>query len=287
MAWSISASANTMFGLLPPSSSVTRFRLVLRGRLHDQVADFGRSGERDFIDIHVARDGRAGRRSVARQHVHHAVREAGFHDQFADAQRGQRRLLGGLHHHCVAGGQRRRQLPRLHQQREIPGNDLPHHAHRLVPRVAEIIAADREWSCPGPYPPSPRSSGSRRSVSGRSAAFATAYGLPLSSDSSRASSSACFSIRSASRFSSRPRSAADILRQGALLSKAARAALTARSTSAASASATSQMASPVAGLMVGKRFAGSAIDPLVVDEKFRRRHGDAFFSRGSGYSCHK
>ncbi len=60
-----------------------------------------------------------------------------------------RRLLGGLHDDGVAGGQRRSQLPRLHQQREIPGNDLPDHADRLVPRVAEIIAADRESSCPG------------------------------------------------------------------------------------------------------------------------------------------
>src|SRR6185437_2467738 len=45
-----------------------------------------------------------------------------------------------------------------------------------------------------------------------------------------------------------------IRRRGALLWKAARVALTARFTSASSASATSQMGSPLAGLMVAKRF---------------------------------
>src|SRR5882724_5943403 len=85
----------------------------------------------------------------------------------------------------------------------------------------------------------------------RSAARATCAGLPLSSASSCASSSACFSIRSASRFISRPRCEADILRHGPF-SNAARAAATALSTSAASDSATWVMTVPVLGLMVGK-----------------------------------
>src|SRR6267154_65085 len=90
-------------------------------------------------------------------------------------------------------------------------------------------------------------------VSARSAAFATWYGLPLSSDSSCANSSACFSIRSASLFINTPRSAALILRHGPL-SNAARAAATALSTSAASDSATCVMTSPVDGLIVGNVF---------------------------------
>src|SRR6266550_370776 len=51
-------------------------------------------------------------------------------------------------------------------------------------------------------------------VSGRSAARATWYGLPLSSDSSCARSSACFSIRSASLFINTPRCEALIFRHG-------------------------------------------------------------------------
>src|SRR5439155_27200949 len=58
------------------------------------------------------------------------------------------------------------------------------------------------------------------------------------------------SIRSASLFVSRPRSAPDIFDHGPD-SNALRAALTARSTSALSPSATWQMVSPVAGLTVG------------------------------------
>src|SRR6266852_131566 len=88
-------------------------------------------------------------------------------------------------------------------------------------------------------------------VSGRSAARATWYGLPLSSDSSCASSSACFSIRSASRFISTPRCDAEIFLRHGPFSNAARAAATALSTSGASASATCVITSPVAGLIVG------------------------------------
>src|SRR5438067_11018335 len=57
-------------------------------------------------------------------------------------------------------------------------------------------------------------------------------------------------MRSARRCNSRPRSLAASLRHGPF-SNALRAALTARSTSALSASATWQISSPVVGLMVG------------------------------------
>src|SRR5258708_4915208 len=90
-------------------------------------------------------------------------------------------------------------------------------------------------------------------VSGRSAARATWYGLPLSRDSSCASSSACFSMRSASLFINTPRSAALIFLHGPL-SNATRAAATALSTSAASDSATCVITSPVDGLIVGNVF---------------------------------
>src|ERR1700722_8432506 len=76
-------------------------------------------------------------------------------------------------------------------------------------------------------------------------------GFPLSRVSSRASSSLWLSIRSAKRCSNRPRSDALVFRHGPW-SNAARAALTALSTSAASASATWQISSPVEGLMVAK-----------------------------------
>src|SRR5215470_2901447 len=104
-------------------------------------------------------------------------------------------------------------------------------------------------------------------VSGRSAAFATLYGLPLSRDSSCASSSACFSMRSASLFIKTPRCEAVIFFHGPF-SNAARAAATALSTSAASASATCEMTSPVEGLMVGKVLPEAASTHLLLIRSF-------------------
>src|SRR3974390_2586224 len=105
-------------------------------------------------------------------------------------------------------------------------------------------------------------------VRGKSAANATWYGFPLSSDSSCASSSLCFSIKSASRFINTPRcDALNFLRHGPW-SNAARAAATALSTSAASASATCVITSPVVGLMVGNVFPDAASTHLLLISSF-------------------
>ena len=69
--------------------------------------------------------------------VQHARREPGFRCQLAEAQCGQRSLLGGLEHHRVPTGERRRDLPRGHRQGEVPRNDCAHHPHRLAQRVVE------------------------------------------------------------------------------------------------------------------------------------------------------
>ena len=66
------------------------------GGFHDEVPDLGGTGERDLVDVHVPREGRAGGGAVAGQDVHDAFGEAGFQNQLADAQGRQRRLLGGL-----------------------------------------------------------------------------------------------------------------------------------------------------------------------------------------------
>src|SRR5207253_5494149 len=42
----------------------------------------------------------------------------------------------------VACRKSRAELPSLHQEREIPGNDLPDHPDWFMPGVAEIIAGD-------------------------------------------------------------------------------------------------------------------------------------------------
>src|SRR5829696_7787750 len=84
-----------------------------------------------------------------------------------------------------------------------------------------------------------------------SAALATAFGLPLSMASSAASSSACSRIRSPILCRRRPR-ADGVMRAQGPLSKARRAAFTAKSTSALSPSATRATTSPVAGSVTSK-----------------------------------
>ena len=48
----------------------------------------------------------------------------------------------GFKHHAVPGGQRRRQLPCRHEQREVPRDDLPDHAQRLVEMIGDGVVVD-------------------------------------------------------------------------------------------------------------------------------------------------
>ena len=110
-------------------------------RVHDQLPDLGRPGEGDLVNHRVGGEGGPGRLAVAGDDVDHAVRDARLGDQAREADRGQRRLLGRLHHHGVARGQRRPELPRGHQQREVPGDDLADDADRLAQRVGVEVRA--------------------------------------------------------------------------------------------------------------------------------------------------
>ena len=132
-----------MLGDLPPSSSVTRLSarpaLAPISRPTDR-----RAGEGDLVDVVVVDQRRAGL-AVAGDHVQHALGQARLERQLAEAQRRERRLLGRLEHDRAAGRQRRRDLPRRHQQREVPGDDLPAHADRLLARVAvHVRLGDRQ-----------------------------------------------------------------------------------------------------------------------------------------------
>src|SRR5438874_2505591 len=88
-------------------------------------------------------------------------------------------------------------------------------------------------------------------ASGTSATRATAIGLPLSSDSSSASSSVYFEMRSPIRHTTFARSEGVIAGQGPD-SNARRAARTAASISALSPSAVRAMVAPVAGFLTSK-----------------------------------
>ena len=114
---------------------------VLGGVLHDQPPRGGLAGERDLGDP-VARRQRLARLGAEPvDDVDHARRQQ-IADQRHQVEHRDRRLLGGFEHHRVAGRQRGRQLPGGHQDREVPRNDLPDHAERLVEVVGDGVLVD-------------------------------------------------------------------------------------------------------------------------------------------------
>src|SRR6185312_5995142 len=130
-------------GALAAELESDALQVRFRGGFHNEVADFGGTGEGDFIDIHVAGERAAGGGTKAREEIDDAFRKSRFDNELTDAEGGERRLLGRLHHDGVAGCQRGGELPGLHQQGKVPWNDLPDDANGLVARVAEVIVADR------------------------------------------------------------------------------------------------------------------------------------------------
>ena len=82
--------------------------------------------------------------AIASHDVDDAVGDARFREQFTEAQRRERRLLGRLEHDRAACGERRRELPGRHHEREVPGYDLPDHTDRLAQRISVPIAGARD-----------------------------------------------------------------------------------------------------------------------------------------------
>src|SRR5579875_1324650 len=83
-----SASAKTTFGFLPPSSRLTRLSVC---------------ADCSTIRLPTSVE-RLAHAAVARDDVDDAGRDARLEAQLAEAQRGQRRLLGRLQHDGVAAG---------------------------------------------------------------------------------------------------------------------------------------------------------------------------------------
>ena len=69
--------------------------------------------------------------------VHHPGREADLGDELGEAQAGQRRELGRLHHDGVAGREGRAELPPAEHQREVPRDDLADDADRPAEHVVQ------------------------------------------------------------------------------------------------------------------------------------------------------
>ena len=110
--------------------------------LHDPLADGGRSGERNQVDLRGQRELFADEVVRGGDHVEDAAREVGLLGNEATEPRGvPRRVRGGLENHRVAGGQGLPELVQGHFEREVPRHDGPHDADRLLPDLARVRRA--------------------------------------------------------------------------------------------------------------------------------------------------
>ncbi len=135
--WSSAQSSKTMFAALPPSSSVSF--LPRAGELAlDCLADLGGAGERDLVDA-VALDERGAGAAVAGDDVDDSGGKLGLAQDVAEEERGERGRLRRLEHDGVAARERGRDLPREHEQREVPRDDLARDADGLRPAVREGV----------------------------------------------------------------------------------------------------------------------------------------------------
>mmetsp|Transcript_2466 Transcript_2466/g.5642 ORF Transcript_2466/g.5642 Transcript_2466/m.5642 type:complete len:246 (+) Transcript_2466:815-1552(+) len=107
------------------------------------MAHGGRAGECDLVHVVVQGQWGSGAWTKAAQNVHHTLRKPNLLNKLAHGQASQRSLLTGLHNHSAPGGKSRPQLPGLHQQWEIPRNDLANNANRLVASVAKHLSIHR------------------------------------------------------------------------------------------------------------------------------------------------
>ena len=135
------------------AAELKRQLLARAGRLlGDGSTDCRRSRERDLVDAGVT-DERGPCGTGAGHDVDHSARKIGLLQDFGEQQRRQRGRLGGLEHDGVARGERRGNLPRKHEEREVPGNDLARDTERTrvraEPRVVELVGPPRVVEKPG------------------------------------------------------------------------------------------------------------------------------------------
>ena len=136
-AWSSAASSKMTFAALPPSSSVSFFPVPASSRwiaLPTSVDPVNA-----ILSTSSCVTSAAPVRAVARDDVDDAGRQLRLTQDVAEQERAERRRLGGLQHDGVAARERRRDLPREHQQREVPRDDLPGDADRLRLPVREGV----------------------------------------------------------------------------------------------------------------------------------------------------
>ncbi len=136
-AWSSAASSKITFADLPPSSSVSETPrpasaawMSLPTAVEPVNATLSMSGSRTSAAPAAPSPG---------HDRDDAGRQLRLLEDLGEDERGQRRRLGRLQHAGVAAGERGRQLPGGHQQREVPGHDLGGDAERRGLAAADSI----------------------------------------------------------------------------------------------------------------------------------------------------
>ena len=139
------ASAHAISAFLPPSSSVSALSVAPAPVITARPALT--LPMKPILATLRMRDQRRTGVATAGDDIEHAGRKYAV-PQLGDAQRRQRRLVGGLDDQRVAGDQRRAALAGDEQQRMVERADARDHSQRLAQRVVERARADREWCRP-------------------------------------------------------------------------------------------------------------------------------------------
>ena len=152
-----------------------------------------RAGEGQVLHAGMRRQRRAGLFAQARHDVQRAGGQAGLVGNAREGQRRQAGFLGGLEHAGIAHGQRRADAAADDLHRVVPGHDVAGDAMRLAQRQRGVAGCEGDGLAHhlvGRAAVELQVAGQRHRIGA-----ALLQGLPTSSASSRASSSACSSTR--------------------------------------------------------------------------------------------
>lgn len=111
--------------------------VALGSGLEDGTADSSGTGEGNLVNVHVAGDGSTSDTTETGDDVDHTRGETSLLDELTGVQTGKRGLLGGLEDDGVTGGNGGGDLPRPHEEGEVPGDNLTADTNGLVTGVGE------------------------------------------------------------------------------------------------------------------------------------------------------
>jgi hypothetical protein len=145
-----SAVESTIMAFCPPVSAISgtmgpRFAASV---LVDLARHLGRAGEGDAGARAVGDQQRADPAPVARQERQRVGGDAGLCSQRTASGGDQRRLLGRLGDHAVAGGERRRDLAEEDRQREVPRADADEGATSAQRQAVALAGRAGQQDCP-------------------------------------------------------------------------------------------------------------------------------------------